>query len=140
MDILSLAVGFVVGALTSAVGNYLADKYTDARREKKQAKAQAKLWQDIETRFPAVISEMREAFTSAEGKNIRAFFVKTSGTMIGLLSEPCFEFHTDKLADLHAAALHLSRHEFTTDITPGNCPMYRVHESLIDWLNKPNNR
>ena len=139
MDILSLLVGFVVGAFTGAAGNYLADKYTDVRRDKKLAKEQAKLWQDIETRFPAVIADMRQAFTSSDGKNIRAFFVKDSGTMIGFLSEPCFEFHTDEHPDLHAAVLHLSRHDFITDITPGNCPMYRVHEKLIGWLMRPNN-
>lgn len=139
MDILSLSVGFLVGAITGAAGNYLADKYTDVRRDKKAAKEQTKLWREIEAQFPGVIADMRQAFTSSEGKYIRAFFVKESGTMIGFLSEPCFEFHTDEHPDLHAAVLHLARHEFITDITPGNCPMYRVHEKLIDWLMKPNN-
>lgn len=138
MDILSLSVGFLVGAATGAAGNYFADKYTDVRRDKKLAKEQGKLWRDIETRFPAVIADMRQAFTSPEGKNIRAFFVKDSKTMIGFLSEPCFEFHTDEHPDLNAAVLHLARNEFITDITPGNCPMYRVHEKLIDWLARPN--
>ena len=137
MDILSLSVGFLVGAATGAAGNYLADKYTDTRREKKLAQEQSKLWQDIEARFPAVITEMREAFTSPEGKNVRAFFVKESDTMIGFLSEPCFEFHTDKLPELRPAVLHLALHEFIPDITPGNCPMYRVHQKLVDWLMKP---
>ena len=139
MDILSLSVGFLVGAFTGAAGNYLADKYTDNRRDKKLAKEQFSAWQDIERRFPAVIADMRGAFGSAEGKNVRAFFVKPSNTMIAVLSEPCFEFHTDEHPDLHAAVLHLARHEFITDITTGNCPMYRVHERLIDWLLRPNN-
>lgn len=139
MDVLSVGIAFLVGAATGAAGNYFADKYTDTRREKKLAKEQAKLWQDIEARFPAVIADMRESFCSLEGKNVRAFFVKDSGTMIGFPSEPCFEFHTDKLPDIHPAVLHLALHGFITDITPGNCPMYRVHEKLIDWLKKPNN-
>jgi len=139
MDVLSLSVGFLVGAITGAAGSYLGDKYTDARRDKLLAKEKATLWQGIEARFPAVIADMRQAFTSNEGRNVRAFFVKESGTMIGMLSEPCFEFHTDEHPDLHAAVLHLARHEFITDITPGNCPMYRVHEKLIDWLMRPNN-
>jgi hypothetical protein len=138
MDVLSVSISFLIGAATGAAGNYFADKYTDARRDKKLAKEQTKLWQDIEARFPAVIADMRESFCSAEGKNVRAFFVKSSNTTIALISEPCFEFHTDELPDLHPAVLHLARHEFITDITPGNCPMYRVHEKLIDWLVKPN--
>lgn len=138
MDVLSAGIGFLLGAATGATGNYFADKYTDVRRDKKRAKEEAALWQDIERRFPAVIADMRESFSSPEGQGIRAFFVKDSGTMIGLLSEPCFEFHIDKLPNLQAAVLHLARHDFITDITPGNCPMYRVHEKLIDWLTKPN--
>jgi hypothetical protein len=138
MDVISLAVGFLVGAITGATGNYLADKYTDVRREKKALKKQAALWQDVERRFPAVISEMREAFADPDSKGIRAFFVKDSRSMIGFLSEPCFEFHTDKHPDLQAAVLHLERLGLISDITPGNCPMYRVHEELVDWLVRPN--
>ncbi|GEM_PF-637019 len=138
MDILSLAVGFVVGALTGAAGNYLADKYTDVRRDKKAAAKQTDLWRDIERRFPAVIAEMREALSDEDSRNVRAFFVKDSRTMIGFLSEPCFEFHTDKHPDLQAAVLHLERFGFISDITRGNCPMYRVHEELVDWLVRPN--
>jgi len=137
MDVISLSVGFLVGALTGATGNYLADKYTDRRRDKKSEKEQQKLWVDIENRFPSVISEMREAFRSNDGAYVRAFFVKKSTTSIGFLSEPCFEFHTDIYPELNAAVLHLERHGFIKDITPGNCPMYRVHEELIDWLQRP---
>lgn len=139
MDILSLAVGFLVGAITGAAGNYLADKYTDVRRDLKAAKKQAELWRDAERRFPAAISEMRDAFADPGSKGIRAFFVKDSRTTIGFTSEPCFEFHTDKCSDLQAAVLHLERLGLISDITPGNCPMYRVHEELVDWLMRPNN-
>jgi hypothetical protein len=134
MDILSTAIGFLIGAATGATGSYLADKYTDIRREKKLAKEQEKLWIDIQRRFPAIIAEMRADFSAAEARHVRAFFVKASNTTIGLVSEPCFEYHTDKHPDLRPAVLFLSQHGFITDITPGNCPMYRVHEKLVDWL------
>jgi hypothetical protein len=137
MDILSLSIGFLVGVAIGAAGNYFAHKYIGTRHGQQLAEKQAELWQDIEGRFPAVIAEMRKAFTSPEGKNVRAFFVKESRTMIGFMSEPYLEFHTDKLSDLQPAVLHLARYEFITDITPGSCPMYRVHEELIDCLTKP---
>lgn len=139
MDILSLSTGFLIGTATGAAGSYLADKFTDKRREKKLAKEQEKLWQDIERRFPSVIAEMRSDFSMPTERNVRAFFVKTSNTMIGLVSEPCFEYHTDKHPDIHPAVLYLAQHDFISEITPGNCPMYRVHEKLVDWLMKPNN-
>ena len=139
MDIFSLAVGFLVGAATGAAGNYLADKYTDVRREKKAAQEHSKLWRDIETRFPEIVAEMRTDFASPEGQGVRAFFVKESNTLIAFTSEPCFEYHTDKHPNLRAAVLLLAHHGFVSDITPGNTPMYRVHESLVDQLASSNN-
>lgn len=138
MDILSLTIAFLVGTATGAAGTYMADKYTDVRRDKKLAKEQEKLWQDIERRFPAVIADMRSDFSGQDGRNVRAFFVKESNTVLGFVSEPCFEYHTDKHPDIRPAVLHLAQHGFITDITLGNCPMYRVHEKLVDWLMKPN--
>jgi hypothetical protein len=134
MDMFAVAVGFITGAFTSAAGSYLADKYTDRRREKRYVREQKKLWEDIEARFPAVIAEMRADFSRPEASGVRAFFLKASNTSIGFTSEPCFEYHTDKHPDVHAAVLHLARHGFVSDITPGNCPMFRVHEQLVDRL------
>src|SRR5690554_3159160 len=139
MDIVSLLIGFLVGTATGAAGQYFADKYTDQRREKKLAKEQARLWQDIERRFPAVITEMRSDFSPQENRHVRVFFVKESNTVLGFVSEPCFEYHTDKHPDLRAAVALLEQHGFITDITPGNCLMYRVHEKLVDALLRPNN-
>ncbi len=139
MDIASVLTGFLVGAATGAAGQYFADKYTDQRREQKLAREQARLWQDIEQRFPAVIAEMRSDFSSQENRHVRVFLVKESNTMLGFVSEPCFEYHTDKHPDLRAAVVLLEQHGFITDITPGNCPMYRVHEKLVDALLRPNN-
>lgn len=134
MDFISLGIGFISGAVAGAAGNYFADRFTDARRTRKLAREQTKLWKDIERRFSAVISEMRADFSGPEGKHVRTFFVKASNTTIGFISEPCFEYHTDKHPEITAAVSHLARHGFITDITPGNCPMYRVHEHLVDRL------
>lgn len=139
MDILSLIIGFIGGTATGAAGNYLADKFTDVRRDKKSVKNQEKIWRDLERRFPVIISEMRVDFSTPTGKNVRAFFIKESDTIMGFLSEPCFEYHTDKHPDLRAAVLYLLQNDFISDITPGSTPMYRVHEKLVDALLKPQN-
>jgi len=138
MDLLSLSIAFLSGAFTGAAGNYLADKFTDARREKKEASALKKLWKDIEERFPEIINEMRTDLLSTQGKGIRAFFLKESNTYIAFTSEPSFEYHTDKHPELRAAVLYLSQHGFVQDITPGNTPMYRINEKLVDFLRAPN--
>ena len=137
MDIASALIGFLIDTATGAAGQYFADKYTDQRREKKLAKEQTRLWQDIEKRFPAVIAEMRSDFAPQENRHVRVFFVKESNSTLGFTSEPCFEYHTDKHPDLRAAVALLEQHGFITDITPGNCPMYRVREKLFDALLRP---
>lgn len=134
MDFLSVAVGFITGAFTGAAGNYLADKYTDGRREKRSAQQEARRWAEVEAKFPAVIAEMREDFSQPANRGVRAFFLKSSKTYIGFVSEPAFEYHTDKHPDARAAALLLESHGYVTDISPGDTPMYRVHESLVSLL------
>jgi hypothetical protein len=136
MDTFSLVVGFLVGTATGAAGNYMADRFTDVRREKKQIKESDRLWREVETRFPEAIDEMRDDFSYPENRDTRAFFVKSSKTSIGFLEEPCFEYHTDKLPNVQPAVLFLERQGFISDITPGNCPMYRMHEHLVDRLLK----
>lgn len=134
MDFLSLAVGFLTGAFTGAAGNYLADKYTDARRDKEEEKKSKKLWREIKSRFPAVIEEMERDLKTEGASGIREFFVKKSSTMIGFINEPCFELHTDKLADVRPAVQFLLDQGLIKDITPGNAPMYRMSERLVDLL------
>ncbi len=134
MDLFSLAVGFVVGAFTGASGNYLADRFTDARRRKELAKEHLTIWKEIEARFPKVIAEMREDLSTPEGKSVRAFFVLASDSFLAGSSEPSFEYYTDKHENLMAAIFMLEQHGFVTDITPGKCPMYRMHETLVDRL------
>ncbi len=134
MEIMSLVVGFIVGTATGATGSYIADRFTDKRRKNQLINEGKDQWEQIERRFPAVISEMRADFSTPDGRNVRAFFVKESNTIMGGTSEPCFEYHIDKHLDLRPAILVLLQHGFISDITPGNTPMYRVHEQLVDRL------
>jgi hypothetical protein len=77
---------------------------------------------------------MRSDISSSQGRGVRAFFIKESNTVIAFTSEPCFEYHTDKHPELRAAVLYLEQHGFVQDITPGNTPMYRINERLVDHL------
>lgn len=136
MDVTSLLIGFLTGATTGAAGTYLADKFTDQRREKQRAKEKKQLWSDIEKKFPLVIAEMMEDFLPTKNRHVRAFFVKKSTAIMGFVSEPAFEYCPEKHPDIRAAVLYLQQHGFISDITTGNCPMYRIHEKMIDQLLK----
>lgn len=138
MDLLSLAVGFVVGALTSAAGQYIGEKYTDKRRSIEMASEDDELWADLASRFPKVIAEMQEDVQKSNCLTTREFFVKNSGTQVNR-SAPCFEYHTDVHSDLGAAISYLQELGFIEDITPGNCPMYRMREHFVDRLRNTSN-
>lgn len=134
MDFQSLAIGFLTGAFTGAAGNYLADKYTDTRRKKEEKKETKRFWKELETRFPKIIGEMKADLRQEGMGGARVFFVKESYTMIAFVSEPCFEYNTDKHEDLRAAVQFLLDHNLIKDITPGKTPMYRISERLVDFL------
>ncbi|MCI1735946.1 MAG: hypothetical protein LKM38_00430 [Pseudomonas veronii] len=134
MDFQSLAIGFLTGAFTGAAGNYLADKYTDTRRRKEEKRETKKFWKDVEARFPKIIQEMKSDLKQDGMSGVRVFFVKESYTMLAFVTEPCFEYNTDKHEDLRAAVHFLLDNNLLKDITPGNAPMYRMSERLVDFL------
>lgn len=133
MDLLSLAVGFIVGAFTGAAGNYLGEKYTDKRKSKELMNTKRTQWAEIERKFPKVLSEMKDDVKNHELQNVREFFVKSSKTLINR-EEPCFVYFTDVHHDLMAAVKLLEDLGFVEDITLKNCPMYRMKEHFVELL------
>ncbi|POP51536.1 hypothetical protein [Zhongshania marina] len=133
MDPFTLVVGFVVGAFTGAAGHYLGAKYTDKRRIKESSSNRQAQWDEVKNRFPAIIAEMMEDAKHPELQGVREFFVKSSRTSVNR-DEPCFEYHTDVHEDIGPAVSYLEELGYIEDVTPGNCPMYRMKEHFIDLL------
>ena len=133
MDLVSVGIGFLGGIFTGAAGTYFGNKYTDIRHNKEAIKAELNLWKELESKFPYLIQEMKDDFSSPENHGVRKFFVKSKGTLVSR-SEPGFEYHTDVHLDLSAAMLYLEDLDLIEDITTGNCPMYRFKERFVDYL------
>jgi len=133
LDIFSLAVGFVVGAITVAAGHYFGEKYTDKRRTNEFSTSLDKEWKDIEKRFPEIIAEMKVFAKDAKYSHIRNFFLHSSKTSVNS-PNPAFSFYTDVFPDIFALTAHLEDLGYIVDITPGNTPMFRMKENLIDKL------
>lgn len=128
-----MLVGFLAGGLTGAMGNYIADKYTDQRREKKATKEAKKIWDRTVRLFPAIIAEMKVDVCTPQFANVREFYVKTSGSTVHSLVAH-LEYHTDVHANLITAVAHLVDAGYIDDITPGNCPKFRMRLPFIDLL------
>jgi hypothetical protein len=135
MDILSLAIGFIIGGVSGATGTYFGNKYTDERRKKEEISSKDNQWRDLYKRFPRIIDEMKEDINNPEFSTIRIFFVKDSRSII-TTNEQNFQYYTDVHKDLQAAILFLQDLGFIEDITPGNVPKYRFYEHFVDRLKK----
>lgn len=133
MDVFSTAIGFLIGTITGASGSYLGNKYTDIRHQQEKTKAKKDQWRIIENKYPNIISEMVDDFSTPEYKSVRKFFVKNSKLIVSA-SEFCFEYHTDIHADLNSAMLYFQDLDLVEDITPRNCPMYRFKEDFAEYL------
>lgn len=134
MDWISTTAAFLVGTATGASGQYFAMKFTDQRQKKEKIQEEKKAWEGFKKRFPDLHKEMADDFAKQSNSHVRAFFVKDSKTTLGGSTEPAFEYHTDVHEGLQAAMLYLEHYEFVADITPGNCPMYRIKEKMAHIL------
>lgn len=119
--------------LLGAAGAYLADKYTDKRRNSEAIKAGEELWKNVCNKFPSLIKVMQEDFRSPENHSVRKFFVTRSSHMISP-AEYSFAYYTDVHPDISAAMLYLQDIGYIQDITSGSCPMYRMYEHFADRL------
>lgn len=133
MDILSLATGFLVGAFTGAAGTYLGNKYTDQRRRAESEAIASSNFSKIESKFPALIKEMREDVRNQDFAGVRIFFVKEKSTLLNF-NEPHFVYYTDDHPYIQAAISAMEDLGYIKDITPGNCPKYRFSENFYDVL------
>lgn len=135
MDWISALIGFVIGAFTGATSTYYGEKFTDQRRRQESDRKSKEEWLDICQRFPTIILEMKEDVQKPEFVSVRRFFVKDSKSLVNT-DQPYFAYHTDEHPDLDAAVTYLVRLGYIEDITPGNCPLFRMHEHFIDQLRK----
>ncbi|MCR9277843.1 MAG: hypothetical protein NXH85_07685 [Pseudomonadaceae bacterium] len=127
-DLLDTLIGFLLGTAIGAAGGYYSSKATDARRAKEKQSAVALEWTEFCNRYPLLSAEMKNDFRSEEGRTTRVFFLKSSKTSMGRISEPAFAYYTDEHRDLQAAVRYMAELGYVLDITPGNTPMYEITE------------
>jgi hypothetical protein len=131
-DFGSVSLGFLIGAFTGAAGSYLADKYTDRRRDKEELRKSTKSWDQLRKRYADFISEI-VADLNAE-KYIRCFIVKPKGAMVGFLTEPVFDYSPEDHPLIMSAVEEFIERGMIKDITEGNLRRYRMSESFVELL------
>jgi hypothetical protein len=133
--IASYAFVYLAGALTGATGTYLADKYTDQRRQQQKRHGVTRLFAQVAAQMPSLIEEMRTDFADPENASVREFIVMpSSGAHFNSGGRRYLFYHEDKHEDLMGKIAILENNGFVTDTTSTNVPKYRMTEQFVQLL------
>jgi len=135
MDILSLAIGFLIGTATGAAGAYIGDKYTDIRREKQVSAAQKKRFSMLWENHKELLSEMKQDLENSQYRFHRLFWVFESDCIFNH-DGSYLAYHTDKHQSLEHQLKILESQDLISNVSePGKIvSKYQIHEILVEHL------
>jgi hypothetical protein len=126
---------FLGGLAVGVFGKFLADFLTDARR-KRHAQAQIKQqFKSVRKQMPDLFAEMKKDLTTEGNQLIREFFILSKRNMLNVGS-PCLCYYFEDHPRLQDFCHILENHHYVADVTPGNCPKYRLTEEFVSLLLK----
>jgi len=134
---ISYFITFILGAFTGAAGKYLADKYTDKRRDNERDKGTRKKYLSIAQMMPNLIEEIQEDLSKAEFTVIREFFILPSNRVaFNSGGERYLFYFEDQHDNLKHKIKLLENQGFVYDVTHTNTPKYRMTEEFVDCVTK----
>lgn len=137
IDIVSMLIGFVVGAATGAAGAYLAAKYTDRRREGETADRSKKQFLALKQQMPKLIAEMKADLNRKGHELIREFFVLPNRkVLLGGSTKRRFSYYEAEHENLGGKLDILEGRGYLMDVTPGNTPIYRMTEEFVQFVRR----
>jgi len=123
-------VTFVIGVATGAAGKYLADKFTDQRRDKAKSRETKKEFYNVQSQMPELLAEMKEDFTKHENDSIREFVILPSDKVLFNSAQPRFIYYENQHQNLKGKVDVLENHGYIIDVTVSNAPIYRITEEF----------
>ena len=81
--------------------------------------------------MPALIAEMKAGLQGKDGKFVREFFVVNKNVTLGGSSKLRFVYYFEDHEYLQGKLDVLENYGFIEDVTPGNCPIYRMTEEFV---------
>ncbi|TWT44374.1 hypothetical protein RAS1_07880 [Phycisphaerae bacterium RAS1] len=135
LDVVSSAVGFVVGVATGAAGSYLGNRLTDRRREREKSTADRKSFASIREQMLPLITEIKSDLEGEDGQVVREFFIiERRSIAMGRSSKPRFAYYVEDHPQLHGQLEILENRGYIIDVTPGNTPVFRMTEEFVDLV------
>jgi hypothetical protein len=136
-DLVSTICGFLGGTAIGAAGMYYAEKYTDQRRRSEYNKERKRAFLHTKRQMPELITAIKADLSKEENRFIREFFVLHDRQVcFGGSQKPRFVYYEDEHANLLGKLDILENENYLTDVTPGNTPMFRMSEDLVELIRK----
>lgn len=132
-------IAFLIGTFTGAAGKYLADKYTDKRRDKEKESGIRKTFISVADKMPELIKEIQEDLSKPDCMLIREIFILPNDR-VGFNSggeRYLFYFEEQHENLMHKMKL-LENYGFIYDVTHTNTPKYRMTEEFVICVIKSN--
>ena len=105
--------------------------YTAARQ---LAPAQVNSLSEIQNQMPSLIAEIKADLSTDDGKHVREFFVLKKGQILGGSEKPRFAYYEEDHANLRGMLDVLENRNLIIDVTPKNCPVYRMTEEFVHFV------
>jgi hypothetical protein len=128
---------FLIGVFTGAAGKYLADKFTDKRRNKEKISGIRKTFLDVAGKMPDLIKEIQDDLSKPECMIIREFFILPNDRVsFNSGGERYLFFFEEQHENLKHKVKLLEDHGFVHDVTHTNTPKYRMTEEFVNCVIK----
>jgi len=133
-DVLTHSIAFLIGAVTGAAGQYLADRFTDQRRSQVARSEADKRFEKVQRAMPAFIAEIKEDL--AGDAFVREFAVLPTKTIPYSSSHTVFLYYEDQHPDLLGKVVLLESVGFVDDHSRGNNPLFRMSEEFVEQVRR----
>lgn len=121
---------FLTGALTGATGKYLADKFTDQRRQKETSANAKNEFMKVANQMPDIISEMKKDFLNPDIANVRELVVLPNKRVIFNTNKKLLNYFEEEHNDLFGKMAVLENHGYISKDALKNVPTYRITEQF----------
>lgn len=127
-------VGVVATGVVGAAGTYIADRFTDRRREKEKKRAAAAKFERVLKHMPELLAELRNDLRANGELVLRELVILSNERISFNHSKPRIVVYVSK----HAAAKNqvglLVSEGYVEVIRSSDTPIYRLTENFVDSL------
>lgn len=128
-------VTFLAGVAVACGGQYMADLFTDKRREKEGTASEKKQFRELRKVMPALFAEMKQDIEGDKSASVREFVLLPNERVMFNSGKKRFVYFANVHDDLQVKVERLLHAGFLTDETPSSgVPIFRMQESFVRLL------